>query len=102
MTNDELRANLLADPATAELAEEQEMTVEEYITATLDYCEAPDKGFAGSGIAAPDCEHSEPSGLGHPSAFETCAPPRLLVVEPGSGIRAVLAPLVVRPGVIRG
>ena len=59
MTNDELRADLLADPTTVEIAEENGMTLEEYVEATIAYCDDPDAGFAGEGQGAPDCEHDE-------------------------------------------
>lgn len=94
MTNDELRAALLADPETAEIAEEQGMTVEEYVAETLAYCDDPDRGFAGC-RDAPDCEESlEAAGGPAPdpsrSAFETRAPPRVPRHEPGAGVVGTL------------
>lgn len=46
-----LRAELLADPATAEIAEGEGMTLEAYVEATIAFCADPDAGFAGGGVA---------------------------------------------------
>ncbi len=51
MSLEALRADLLADPATAEIAEGEGMTLEAYVEATLAFCQDPDAGFAGGGHA---------------------------------------------------
>ncbi len=100
MTNDELRADLLADPTTAELAGEQGLTVDEYVAATLEYLDDPDAGFCG-GRDAPDGE-DEDGARGELSAFGAPAAPQLPGVRPGEGIGSSAAPLPRKLGLVRG
>ena len=69
MTNEELRADLLADPTTAEIAQENGLTVEQYIEETIAYCDNPDAGFLG-GIDEPDCAHKEPEVTQEHNAYD--------------------------------
>jgi len=98
MTNDELRADMLADPATADLAEEQGMTVDEYIAETLKYLDDPDAGFCG-GRDSPDCEEGH---LDSGSGFDAAAAPVIPGVRPGEGVAARGAVLPRRIGLVRG
>lgn len=89
MTNEELRADLLADPTTVEFAEENGMTLAEYVEATIAYCDNPDAGFAGEGQGAPDCEHDEEAILEAKEKNEYVAgrpTPPIPNVAPGEGI----------------
>ncbi len=98
MTNDELRADLLADPSTADLAEEQGLTVDEYVAETLRYLDDPDRGFCG-GRDGPDCEEGhEERG----SAFEGAVVAPLPGVRPGEGLASCAAPLPRKLGLVRG
>ena len=103
MTNEELRADLLDDPQTAEIAEEQGMTVEAYIAATIAFCDDPDAGFAGGGIDAPDCAHTEHEPDDGPSAFDEAQKPKTLPnTAPGEGVTGSMPAFVVKAGSIRG
>lgn len=103
MTNDELRADLFADPSTREIAEEQGMTLEAYVEATLKFVDDPDAGFAG-GCDAPDCEHDEKVvPIDAMTFFEEGAPARGLPrVAPGAGVKSEARVIALRPAVIRG
>ena len=101
MTNEELRADLLGDPATAELAAEQGMTVDGYIAATLAFCDDPDAGFAGE-FGEPDCCPTNLEAMDETSAFER----RRLVVlpnaAPGEGVTGSAPAFVPRARTFRG
>lgn len=103
MTNEELRADLLNDPQTAQIAEEQGMTVDAYIAATLAFCDDPEAGFAGGGIDQPDCLHSEPEVDDGPSTYVEDGKTRAIPNSaPGEGVTGSMPAFVVKAGNIRG
>lgn len=51
LTDEELAAQLRADPGTQRLADELGLTVDEYIAETLKYLANPERGFMGGEVA---------------------------------------------------
>jgi DNA-directed RNA polymerase specialized sigma subunit len=104
LTNQQLEAELRADPSTAELAEEQGLTVDEYIAATLKFLDDPDQGFLDH-RDGPDCEHGDGDD-DHEEPESSYEPARRasLPVEapPGTGVASQAPVFALRPRTLKG
>lgn len=101
MTNEELRADLLADPTTAEIAEEMGLSVEQYIEETIAYCDHPEAGFMG-GIDGPDCHHSEPEITQEHNAYDPAKKAKPIPNHaPGEGVTSEKPAFRPRSGTFR-
>lgn len=103
MTNPELEAELRADPSTAELADEQGLTVDEYIAATLKFLDDPEQGFLGH-RDGPDCEHAEDDDDEEPeSSYEPARRAELPAqAAPGTGVASQAPVFALRPRTLKG
>mgnify|MGYP001267178072 CR=1 FL=1 len=102
MTNHELEAELRADPSTTELADEQGLTVDEYIAATLKFLDDPEQGFLGH-RDGPDCEHGDGDDEAPESTYEPARRAALPAeAAPGTGLASQAPVFALRPRTLRG